>query len=637
MADKKTPQFRSDAEKKKWTALQNKAGHSLSQIAAGKATSVDFKNVDKTLAGLSKMAKSVFSDAVKAAEKQVALVSKANLQKSKGEQEEFTKAVAEILKDQMPELLAQIKDIIELESLGQDDRFEKTLSSQLDAFASFLPPKDLPTSDDMVAIHEATIEHQSATDDKKWESRQKQLLDTFTDRVADVVKATILSTAMGTVSPAHAQAPGVPRLEAPPMSDVLPSLAHRAMSMVGGSNKYDNTDAIDVESRLVPTPGLRPALEDHSGTAVSQAVESAGQTASPTMSLSKAAESAIINAANAQTKMHEQIRDLLQGAGGKSGGASAGGGGGGAAGGEEEDEGKKADVWWRSFGSWIGDKYTTAKSAVDTAGSWLTTIGAGLASMLLAPGLYETIVTKAKELIQWDHVKKVVEDAWTNIKSSASGVVDWVVNKLGLGGVIDKSKTVFNDILKAIDAVAGFFHIKLNLAGDSSAPAPASNTTTSGAVKPMSPEAAAKAQAADTNRYMANTKAQTASGAGPTYGMTSVGGAGGSLVNNNYGAGNASGNFSNSFSSPTAVTNRSSVNVTPFTVPGNTVSVPGTSVSATPPVTTPVAGGGAPAAATNARPSTPSQSTSRVSIDSFGINSGVDDSLALMNLGVISG
>src|ERR1700737_4926913 len=124
MAEKpKTPQFRSDAERKKGTPLQHKAGHSLQQIAQGKATSADFKNVDKTLAGLSNLAKSVFSDAVKAAEAQVATVQKANIKKSKEDQEEFAKSVGEVLKEQMPSLLAQIKDIIEIESLEQDDRF----------------------------------------------------------------------------------------------------------------------------------------------------------------------------------------------------------------------------------------------------------------------------------------------------------------------------------------------------------------------------------------------------------------------------------------------------------------------------------------------------------------------------------
>src|ERR1700687_5279508 len=99
MADdkKKAPQFRSKAEMDKWNSLQHKSGHSLHQISQGKATPVDIQNVDKTLSGMSKLAKSVFSDAVKAVEKEVAAVQKSNLRKTKEDQEAFEKAVGELL------------------------------------------------------------------------------------------------------------------------------------------------------------------------------------------------------------------------------------------------------------------------------------------------------------------------------------------------------------------------------------------------------------------------------------------------------------------------------------------------------------------------------------------------------------
>src|SRR5882672_10465337 len=159
MADKpQHPKFRSDAERKKWDALQHNAGHSIQKIAEGKGQPQDFQKIEKTLEGMSKLAKRVFTDAVKAAEAQVNTVQKANLKKTKEDQAEFAQAVGTILKGQLPEILSQIKDIIEIESLDQDTRFEKTLSSQLNSFASFLPPKDIPTTDDVLAIHEASME-----------------------------------------------------------------------------------------------------------------------------------------------------------------------------------------------------------------------------------------------------------------------------------------------------------------------------------------------------------------------------------------------------------------------------------------------------------------------------------------------
>lgn len=658
MADKKTtPQFRSDAERKKWASLEHKAGTSLHKIAQGKGTTEDFKNVDKTLAGLSKLAKSVFSDAVKAAEAQVATVQKANLEKSKEDQETFAKSVGEVLKAQMPEILAKIKDIIELESLEQDGRFEKTLSDQLQSFSSFLPPKDLPTTDDMVAMHEATIEQQSSVDDTKWESRQKKLIDTFSDRVADVVKATILSMSMSTVSSTAAQSArpsNVPRLTGSNANQgVVPSsVARLGMSMVQGARTRDNSDAIDVESKVVPTTGFNPTNKDST---VPRLSGPSSSTSGPSLSLSKAAETAITNAATAQTKLHEQIRDFLQ-----NGGTGTATPGGKESTEDDADEDKKADVWWRSFGKWIGDKYDSAKDKVSTGMSWLTTLGTGLMSMLLAPQLYETIASKAKELLTWDNIKTAAEAAWNFMYDKAKSVVEWISDKLGLGPYIDKAKAVFDKLASgvewlakklgltdkvgkaatavkgAVSSAASWVGKKLGIGGKDSATAggtvpdagTAGSTGVASAQNLVSPsptpaqQAAAGTEAANTTMSAPGSITSNVANAGRSF-TGSVGG-------NSY-------NFSTTTSAGGvgAGNNRSSMN---FSAPStsSTTSAPGSSVRTTPAVTTPVAGSPS-ATTTNARTAAPSQSTSTIGINSFGINSGTDDSLALMNLGVISG
>jgi hypothetical protein len=662
MADKQQhPQFRSDAERKKWTSLQNRAGHSLSQIAQGKATPADFKNVDKTLANMSKMAKGVFADAVKAAEAQVAVIQKANLKKTKEDQEAFAASVSELLKDQMPELLAQIKDIIEIESMDQDDRFEKTLSSQLEAFSSFLPPRDLPTTDDMVAMHEATIEQQSTSDDRKWESRQKKILTDFTDRVADVVKATILSMAMASVSPAaqaQASPSSAPRLTGPSATwDVVddeprPSVARRSMSMLAAPKEEDVTDVHDVGSSLVPTTGFKPSVKDM-GSVVNAGATGSTEGSGVNISLSKAAEQAITNAATAQTKLHEQIRDMLQ---------STTKGGAGAENTEDDtDEAKTADVWWRSFGKWVGDKYDSVKDKISTGMSWLTTLGTGLMSVLLAPKLYETIATKAKELLTWDNIKKAAEESWNYMYDKGKSVLDWVGDKLGLGKVIDKAEGAFNTIADAVGWLASKFGFKSapstgtvskhdsnaggTTVGGRGKPAPGTKTTVAtpsvgstgqsmvGPSPTPAQQAAASGGESSSAKYFSGvqqkSQATTAASASSVLSPTANTVSNVSSVSQQMGGSNTYG-FKTLFGGG---------GNTPFTSGGSagtTTSTTGNPVSVTPAVTTPVAGSPS-ATTTNARSAPQSQSTSTMGINSFGINSGTDDSLALMNLGVISG
>jgi hypothetical protein len=696
MADKpKTPKFRSDAERKKWDALQHNAGHSISKIAEGKGQPQDFQKIEKTLEGLSKLAKRVFSDAVKAAEAQVNIVQKANLKKTKEDQAEFSKAVGEVLKEQMPEILAKIKDIIEIESLDQDTRFEKTLSSQLNSFASFLPPKDIPTTDDVMAIHEASLEQQGTTDDRKWDSRQRKLVDSITDSVAAVIKATILSAAMASVSPAAAARYSTPLLGAPQASssraasqdwdlDDEPTVGRRGSSMLSGAHTRDTASSpwelTDDEPRAQTkyNTGLT-TVHDVGNALVKSGAPGGGQSTALTSIAQSLGTLALAGPATAATAATT--------------GAPA------AAGAAAEDDEKTADVWWRSFGTWIGDKYESVASKADTAKGWLAALGTGLMSILLAPQLYETIAKKAKELLTWDNIKKSAEGAWNLMYDKGSELIKWVTDKLGLGPAIDKAKDVFKDISDAVGWVAsklGFSSKKEPTKFNSRQATGGKGTTAGGggggrqAVQPLT-----QAQQASVNKSNAATLAKGESsvasgaklvGSAIGKGVSAVGrGAatvGKALVGSNVpessigggdigalgtalapglksaGSSVASGasalvnaKSSTGFvsrqggarppvvSQPVPTLPTSSAPATSFGTSGitKTTSVPGTAVRTTPAVTHPVAGAGTTSTVGGASGAPKTNSTSTVGLDSFKISSGVDDSLALMNMSVITG
>jgi len=415
--------------------------------------------------------------------------------------------------------------------------------------------------------------------------------------------------------------------------------------------------------------------------------------------MSKSAEAAIVAAATAQTRLHSDIRDMLQGV--AKGGTGSGGGG--AAGGADEDEDKKADVWWRSFGKWVGDKYDSAKSKVDTATSWLGTLATGLMSVLLAPQMYETIAKKAKELLTWDNIKTAAAEAWNYMYDKGKDILSWVSDKLGLGPAIAKA----GDAIKALGSAVDWLKDKLGFGSkkDDSHPTPKSDTnahgtTTGGAgrpppghpaapnksktsvggaggmvggagaveggppgaasgVSPVSSMKPAGATAASTSTAMLGSKGgapkdNAALSTPPTSAPTKLNnqvvgankpapGTPGSGYNSgaiDFGDGGTAGHNAAVAGHAWAQGNNSPAN-SYTNLSGargdHTLSAPATSVGATPAVTVP-AGGVAPADTAGAGRAAPvAQSTSTVGIDSFGINSGVDDSLALMNLGVISG
>jgi len=347
-------------------------------------------------------------------------------------------------------------------------------------------------------------------------------------------------------------------------------------------------------------------------------------------------------------------------------------------------------------------------------------------SILLAPQLYETIAKKAKEFLTWDNIKNAASEAWNFMYDKGKAILDWVVDKLGLGKAIAKA----GDALAALGSAVDWLKDKLGFNTKKQPPnsttrrdTNAHGTTVGGSgqrkpVVPLTAEQQAKvdrdnaATLAKDKTSVVNASKMVGKGAAAAGGAIASGAesAGSSIAAAAPGVGSAlasgaqtvgstiasgasalinaksSGHFvgktwvpattapttNTALATPpapgtpgsgynsgaidfgdggaaghaTAVTghawakgNNSPANsyTNLSAARGETTSAPATSVSISPAVTVPTNGPAPTSTATPARAATVAQSTSTVGINSFGISSGVDDSLALMNLGVISG
>lgn len=383
MANKAT--FRSEKEKAKWQALENKVGHSLTRVVQGQASTADLKAVSSTLGQLNKLASNVFDEAVEAAEaaaKEMKAKAEFDLQQGLTA---FEVAVNEALARNNPDLIHQLKDIIELEFLQQDEDLKKTLGTQFSDFSRLLPPKDLPTVNDLLAANELLAEELQQQEERNWELKADSLIDRiyhmFTDVIADVrtgvdgVKRMIEDAQNNTV-------PEAPRLtyRRTKRPDKEYGLTEKAMQLIARREGVDVTELKET-SNLVP-------VSLNSVSTASEVVASPMQGGSDKWDELYERLSGFLD----KKEEPEEPREDPQ-----------------------ERESKKADTWWKSFLTWTGSKYSNSKRKAKTVGSWLATLGTGLLAFVMNPTLWKTIVDKFKEYVTLDNIMKVANSAWNSI------------------------------------------------------------------------------------------------------------------------------------------------------------------------------------------------------------------------------
>ncbi len=377
------------------------------------------------LNGMNKMAGNLFARAASAAEVQ-AKKFEAQYEQIKHDQAidtltSFEMALNAALKPMVPEILSGIQEVFALELMQSNEELEYNVGRKFDHLQSLLPPKDLPTVDDVLAANELLAEGFQQYDEHVWPQREDRLID----RIADVFRGTLRdlaesinrerarrSAGSGTRHLTLEGPKGVTTVEA----ESEPSMMDRVSGLLGAP------------AGSVSGPAGMSAAG--TGTTISSGALTAGGTKPVAIKLSNSAESAIEKAAADQTALYKKLYDFLSGSRGHTGDAHEGGVQG------DLNEEDRADIWWRSFRNWMGSdlgkKARKQRNEDPSWLSWLKRLGPLLASMVLDPELYKEMGALMDKYLTWDNVVKVFTEAWSVVSKAASDTIDWAMDKLGI-------------------------------------------------------------------------------------------------------------------------------------------------------------------------------------------------------------
>jgi hypothetical protein len=405
----------------KWDSLKGSAGVSLSRIVKGNASSSDFQRVQNILSQQSSLASQIFKQAVSTAESQAkkfqasyqAVLDKDNKELLSA----FEVALNSELQKVTPDLVGQLKEIIDMSNASSNEEMDKSIGSRFEAFKEFLPKeKDVPSMQDILSANARLAAEIHSDAQIRWERQEPQLLE----KIAGAFQNT-LRTLAETINREKAQraqaANGGSRGER-----LLANPDGHGTLMLGGPAAQPEPERESVLSRgmsLVHGPKGEVTDVDAKDVGGSQS----GSSGSSTMvvALNPAAQRELTTAASAQKDFYTRVKSLLP--------STAKGG----AAGDAEEEGKeekKADTWWRSFKNWFGDDDKKKKDKGDKFG-WIKTLGAMLALMILNPKIFQSIGEGLKKLLTWDNLKGAAEKSWDWVKGVASSVMEAIANMLG--------------------------------------------------------------------------------------------------------------------------------------------------------------------------------------------------------------
>lgn len=399
---------------KRWDSLQGSAGVSLKRIVQGQGTSSDYQRVMNVLNQQSSLAGQVFSQQLQIAQIQAKKFQDA-YQEVLGKDNKVILSAFEValnaeMKKIVPDIVGQIKELLEDTVLTAAAELEQSMGSRFDEIRHLIPEKkDAPSINDLLAANDLLAERVHEDNVSDWNRREDGLIEkiahTFEGTLRGLAerinreRAHRAQTARG--HQASQPAASVPQLAygpTPVATMERQSILQRGMALLRGPS-YGG----EVVSKT-PTSGVSGT--DSSTTAV--------------VALSPAAQHDLTTAADSQKSFYDRVKALLPAPSEKKTGEAQ----------QQDDESKKADTWWRSFKNWFGDDQDKKKSKKSDRFSWLKALGQMLALMILNPKLFQTLGEGMKNLLTWDNIKGAAEKSWDWVKGMASNVLDAVKNLL---------------------------------------------------------------------------------------------------------------------------------------------------------------------------------------------------------------
>lgn len=403
---------------KKWESLKGSAGVSLSRIVQGNATSADYQRVMNVLNQQSNLASQVFG--------QLLALSKANAEKSLDKYEAllghnneellsaFEVAFNAELKKIEPDIVGQLKEIIEMTVLQSNEDLDQRMGSRFDAIRDLLPAKkDNPSINDLLAANDLLAERIQEDNVAEWERRENSLIE----KVAQTFESTLRSLAQRiNAEKAHRAQTARGHAASQPSASV-PLLAHEAASPVATMAR---PSILQQGMALLRGPFSGGALTI--GKSPATGVSGGTDSTTAVVALSPAAQHDLTTAADSQKGFYDRIKALLPSPAKKEDTGEAQ---------QQDDESKKADTWWRSFKNWFGDDDSKKQSQKKDRFGWLKGLGQMLALMILNPKLFQMLGEGMKNLLTWDNIKGAAEKSWDWVKGVASSVMETISNMLG--------------------------------------------------------------------------------------------------------------------------------------------------------------------------------------------------------------
>lgn len=439
--------FNSDQASKKWASLQNSAGSSLNNIVQGRASTADFSRVASVLNNLSSLAATTFSQAISASEVQAKKFEASYAQLEQGIRSDsadnltaYEKALNAALQTIEPNIVGTLKEFIELSSLESNEDLTKTMNTGFTGVHEALP-SDLPSTNDLLAANDLLKESLLEVDASRWQTRESSLIE----KIADSFKTTLRDLAEQinkerAARQAHASHSGPLALPSPhgaPSNALVPFQQPHAMH-----------DVIDMEPHTIADnamqlvrPAEHKALTDQTGGMEPHTKSSVASGSS--ISLSAAAEQAITKAATDQTSLYQKLMDFLQ----KEDDSTVD---------QQKEDEDRADTFWNSYKSIVGDPSKSKKKKDDEGWGWLKTLGSALLLMATNPQLFKTIGDLITKYATWDNLKKAVGEAWDWVAKQAHDVLDWVLDWFKNS----KSAQAGNDSLKTNSPLAPILNAK---------------------------------------------------------------------------------------------------------------------------------------------------------------------------------
>jgi hypothetical protein len=342
-------QFRTDKENIKWNSLQDHSGTTINKVLKGVATSANLKSLASSLHSLDPLAGKLFDSFITASN--ITAHSVADSTKH-----HIDEILNRILSQQFPEVLRQIKSILQ------------SSTSQIE---SKLPPKDLPTVDDLLASNELLLEKIQEQDDALYDRITAMVSDSFTKAVTGLK----VKIRFSDIEPQQKQ-----------------SIYDKALSLLGNPPPASQSST-QVLANLPPSNTNNQIIRSR--------VSSMGK--------------------NSHEKFYARIEQLFRSSLSDIMESSK----------YSKAEEKKANIWWKAFKYTASGIIKAPSKLTDLIpGGWLTLIGGTLLSMLLTPQLWKTMGSLIQKYVTWNNITGIVKKAWDFVKTESQSAIDYVWNKL---------------------------------------------------------------------------------------------------------------------------------------------------------------------------------------------------------------